>query len=237
MAVRFPDMTQAIDFKEEVAVIPRYEDLRKLGVGYPGELSNPYAVAIDENSNHIYVTERYPARMSIFTESGEFLNVFTHEHMKDPCGIAILRNNVYVSDTGVNGVFHFKIEADMRLDAALVGRGSGDGKFDSPQQLTVSANGNVFVADYGNHRVQILDESLHFQRSIKHDSMRNPRDVKLTNDEVFVLTESSPCVIVFSHAGEKILSFITWGQGMQVTRAYFFCLDALKNLIISDELG
>ena len=31
--------------------------------------------------------------------------------------------------TGAQGVFHFKIEADMRLDAALVGKGSGDGKF------------------------------------------------------------------------------------------------------------
>ena len=139
-----------------------------------------------------------------------------------------------MSDTGVHGVFHFKIEADMRLVAALVGKGSGDGKFDYPRQLTVSANGDVFVADYDNHRVQILDESLHFQRSIKHDSMRFPRDVKLTNNEVFVLTESSPCVIVFSHAGEKIRSFITRGQGMQVTGAWFFCLDAPKNLIISD---
>ena len=123
----------------------------------------------------------------------------------------------------------------MHLDTALVGKGSGDGKFDYPRQLTVSANGDVFVADCFNHRVQILDESLHFQRSIKHDSMRYPFDVKLTNNEVFVLTDSSPCIIMFSHAGEKIRSFInTRGLGMQVTRASFFCLDALKNLIISD---
>ena len=91
-------------------------------------------------------------------------------------------------------------------------------------------------SDYHNHRVQILDESLHFQRSLKHDSMRLPHDVKLTNNEVFVLTESSPCVNVFPHAGEKIRSFITCGlsQGMQVSAAWFFCLDARKNLIISD---
>ena len=102
MAVRFPDMPQPVDIKEEVAVIPRYEDFRKLVVGKegqnPGELSNPLAVAIDENSNHIYVTESRPARVSIFSESGEFLNAFTHEHMKHPYGIAIHRNNVYVSD-------------------------------------------------------------------------------------------------------------------------------------------
>ena len=29
MAVRFPDIPQAIDIEKEVAVIPRYEDFRK----------------------------------------------------------------------------------------------------------------------------------------------------------------------------------------------------------------
>ena len=73
--------------EEEVAVIPRYQEMRKVvEVGKrgrnPGELSNPKGVAIDENSNHIYVAEGYPARVSIFSESGEFLNSFTHEHME-----------------------------------------------------------------------------------------------------------------------------------------------------------
>ena len=227
--------------EEEVAVIPRYQEMRKVvEVGErgknPGELSNPRCVAIDENTNHIYVTELDPARVSVFSESGEFLNTFTHEHMKQPYGIAIHLNNVYITDVGVHGVFQFKIESDMRLVARLGGKGSEDGKFNLPRQLTVSANGDVFVADYHNHRIQILDENLYHQRSIKHDSMQYPRDVKLTNDQMFVLTNSSPCVHEFSIAGEKIRSFITQGQGMQVTRACCFCLDALKNLIISDAL-
>ena len=59
---------------EEVAVIPRYQEMRKVvevaerGEN-PGELSGPYCVAIDENTNHIYVTEHYPARVSVFAES------------------------------------------------------------------------------------------------------------------------------------------------------------------------
>ena len=31
MAVRFPDIPQPVDIEEEVAVIPRYEYLRKVG--------------------------------------------------------------------------------------------------------------------------------------------------------------------------------------------------------------
>ena len=54
-----------------------------------------------------------------------------------------------------------------------------------PSTRLVFLANEVFVADCNNHRVQILDESLHFQRSIEHDSMYYPRDVKLTDNEVF----------------------------------------------------
>ena len=65
--------------------------------------------------------------------------------------------------------------------------------------------------------------------------MKNPRDVKLTRDEMYVLCDDSPCVRVFSHAGEMTRSLVTRGDGMQVSDAYFFCLDAQQNLLISDE--
>ena len=58
----------------------------------PGELWSPYAVAIDSNSNYIYVAEGHPfgnfPRISIFSDAGEFLDSCTHEHMNCPEGIA-----------------------------------------------------------------------------------------------------------------------------------------------------
>ena len=126
----------------------------------------------------------------------------------------------------------------MRLVAKLGGKGSGIGQFNYPQGLTVSTNGDVFVADCDNRRIQILDDSLHFQREITHLTMRDPQDVKLTPDEVYVLCYVSPCILVFSHAGEKLRQLITRGiMGMQIGRAYFFCLDRKQNLLISDWLN
>ena len=91
----------------------------------------------------------------------------------------------------------------MRLVAKLGSEESGMGQFYSPLGLTVSTNGDMFVADCSNHRIQILDDSLHFQREITHRTMEHPRDVKVTPDEVYVLCAVSPCILVFSHAGEK----------------------------------
>ena len=231
--------------EEEVPVVPRYQEMRPIvAVGKrgqaPGELRYPKGVAIDENTNLVYIAEGLDScRVSIFSETGEFINTFTHQDMRAPWGIAIHRDNLYVTDTGVHAVFQFKIEVDMRLVAKLGSKGSGMGQFNYPRGLTVSTNGDVFVADYNNNKIQILDDSLHFQREITHQTMEHPRDVKLTPDEVYVLCNVSPCILVFSHAGEKLRQLITrgYGMGMQIESADFFCLDRNQNLMISDWLN
>ena len=226
--------------EEAVSVVPRYEDMRPIvAVGKkgqaPGELWIPHGVAIDEKTNMIYVTEWFGScRVSIFSETGAFINTFSHEDMIGPWGIAIHRDNLYVTDMGAHAVFRFKIEADMRLVAKLGSRGSGMGQFYWPLGLSVSPNGDVFIADSANNRIQILDDSLHFQRSITHQTMESPRDIILTPDEVYVLCHVSPCILVFSHAGEMIRSLVTRGDGMQLRSADFFCLDRKQNLLISD---
>ena len=105
MAIAFPD-PQPLDHITAVAKRGRA----------PGELCCLHGVSIDPVTNHIYVVERgiYPnfARVSIFSESGEYLNSYTHEHIKSLWGIAIRGNNVYLTDSVIHAVFHLKIEAD-----------------------------------------------------------------------------------------------------------------------------
>ena len=229
--------------EEEVPVVPRYQAMRPMvAVGKegnaPGELWYPNAVAIDRNSNHIYVAEGNPfgnfPRISIFSDGGEFLNSYTHEHMKYPKGIAIHTNNMYVSDMRVQAVFQFKIESDIRLVAKIGTRGTGNGEFDWPHNLAVSTNGDVYVADNNNNRIQILDSSLHYLRTLTEQSIPHPRDIKLTADSVYVLSDFSPCIRVFSYTGDMLRSLITQGYQLQVNDAMYFCLDSQENIIISD---
>ena len=225
--------------EEEVPVVPRYQEMRPIvAVGKkgkaPGDLWNPQGVAIDENTNLIYVAEGLGScGVSIFSETGEFINTFTHQDMREPYGIAIHRDNLYVTDTGVHAVFQFKIEVDMRLVAKLGSKGSGIGQFNYPRGLTVSTNGDVFVADCNNNRIQILDDSLHFQREITHQTMNNPFDVKLTPDEVYVLCHKY--IYVLTYTGNMIRSINThnWYSGY-MSVPYFFCLDAEQNIIVGD---
>ena len=250
MANRFPDIPRTVDPEGIHNDYYKYFDLLVACVDNgqaPGELWNPNGVAIDSNNNQIYVTEGYYgfrdsfARVSIFSETGEFLNSFSHPDMKYPHGIAIHRDNVYVTDVVEDSVFRFKVEARFLLVARVGSRGSGIGQFNYPVQLTVSTNGDVFVADFFNNRVQILDFNLHYQRHLSLHSSTQPRDIKLTQDEVYILCDKnhssyrpfSPCIKVFSYSGVLIRSLITCGP--DVKRPSFFCLDASRNLILRDD--
>ena len=228
MAIAFPD-PQPVDHLTAVA---------RRGKA-PGELWNPRGVVIDTATKHIYVAEGGSfhnfARVSTFSESGEYLNSYTHEYMESLWGIAVHGNNVYVTDWDVHAVFHLKIETDFRMVTMQGSRGSGIGQFDEPHQLSISTNGDVHIADANNNIIQILDCSLHPMREVTHPSMHRPCDVKSTVEEMYELSYvDSPCVHVFNHTGHKIRSLITCSGGIQLA-PIFFCLDSKKNLIISDS--
>ena len=115
----------------------------------PGELLNPCGVAIDENTGYIYVAENSD-RISVFSETGKFLNTFSHKGMDSPCGIALHRDNIYVIGMMSHVVLHFKMKQQIRHVATFGSTGSSDEQLYFPRGLTVSTDGDVFVADYYN---------------------------------------------------------------------------------------
>ena len=116
-------------------------------------------------------------------------------------------------------------------------KGSGKNEFSHPQNISVSTNGDVYIADNGNNRVVVRDSELKFKQSIQHSSMTRPYDVKTLNEEVYVLSEiDNPCLHVFHHSGSKLRSFITCGEGScyQVGEGFCFCFDKQSNIVIGD---
>ena len=98
---KVPDVQLKVrDVFKKVSVVLRYEQMIPIVAigknGYaPGELWNPWGVAFDENSNLINVADGFNSfRISIFSDSGEIMNTFTHQGMKEPWGIAIHRDNL-----------------------------------------------------------------------------------------------------------------------------------------------
>ena len=132
--------------EEEVPVVPRYDRMScVVAVGKEGkapeDLFSPEGVAIDVNTGYIYVAEWFASRVSVFSETGDFLNIFSHKGMTYPWGIALRRDNIYVTDSRSNTVFHFKIEQPIRHVATFGSRqGSSNKQLFQPRGLTVSTD-------------------------------------------------------------------------------------------------
>ena len=231
--------------EREILPIPNYPALLepqisvgKEGTGQ-GELYCPNGIAFDERTQLIYVANGslfFNGSIIVFSVTGEYINTFCKGQLEDPMGIAVNGDEVYVSDSYLHSILHFKLPG-FRLITKVGNQGTGKGEFSSPHNLTVAPNRSVFVADTHNNRIVVMTRKLEFQQTIKHASMTRPCDVKLLDNKVFVLScRDNPCLHVFSQSGEKLRSFITCDKqgNKQVKRGYSFCFDKLQNILISD---
>ena len=230
--------------EEEVPLVPNYQAMRPVvAVGKkgetPGDLYCPKGVAIDSN-DHIFVVEggdfKPHARISVFSERGDFLDCFIPQDMIEPYGIAIHGTNMYLTDTRADEIFQFKVETGFPFVAKHGIAGIQFGEFDNSRNLAVSNEGDIYIADCINKRVLVLNSSLTHFRYFTNRPINYPQDIKLTADEVYVLCIDSPCMHVFSRAGEELRSLVSRGESMQITKPLFFCLDSAENIIFSDNL-
>ena len=208
----------------------------KIGLA-EGELDWPRGVAFDEKSQRICVANAGLSygNISVFSVTGKYIDRFSEGQFIHPTGIAISRDNVFVSDLLLHCVQKFTFPA-FQFVSKVGKRGGGVREFLSPLNLTV-ADGYVYVADYDNNRIVVMSTELKRKNFIAHLTMTHPYDVKVNNNKVYVLSDTdSPCLHVFSLTGEKIRSLITCDKdgNAQVRECHSFCFDKKQNILMTD---
>jgi tripartite motif-containing protein 71 len=158
-----------------------------------GQFDAPSSIATDADGN-VYVGERDNERIQVFDSSGEFLRMW---------GWGV--------DTGANA---FQI-CTSSCQAGI--EGSGIGQLDNPFGLDIAPNGNLYVADQGNDRIQIFTPSGNpvggwGVSGTAEGQFTNPGAI--TTDpmgNVYVADTSNNRIQKFTSAG----SFVrTWGWGV-----------------------
>ena len=163
--------------KQEPLYVPRYATFHTsiLATGKegsaPGELSAPSSVTIHEETLQIFVANRVSHRVEIFSDMGEFLSHLGAGQLSYPYGMATHKDSLYVSCVGDDTVSKFSLTEMCRV-RRIGGRGSNNGQFDFPRQLTTDPIGRVFIADTDNNRICTHDPDLNHLPNITWPSLR-----------------------------------------------------------------
>ncbi len=126
-------------------------------------LSFPNGVAADVAGN-VYITDSNNGRLLVFDAAGARVATVSRgsaaEQLGMPRGIVIDdQNRVYIVDTSAQRVQVYGVIAGGQASPQYVNafgtEGTVDGAFEYPNGIAVDARGRVYVADWGNDRVQV----------------------------------------------------------------------------------
>ncbi|MCA1958887.1 MAG: SMP-30/gluconolactonase/LRE family protein [Nitrospira sp.] len=219
--------------------------------GEDGEFSSPTGIAIDKDGN-IYVADTDNHSIQKFDKTGTFLARWGGEPSSQegqfyyPRGLAVGPEGVlYVADSGNNRVQKFDLEGNVQKAWGKFGfawRGAEMGKFDVPWGVTTDSDGNVYVSDTSNARVQkfqpdgqpllkwgrdgSFDGAFFFPRGVAVDFVGN----------IYVADEGNNRVQKFDARGSFLTKWGREGSGPgQFKAPWGIACDALGNVYVVDS--
>jgi DNA-binding beta-propeller fold protein YncE len=142
-------------------------------------------------------------------------------------GVAVSRDGstLLVSDYsgGCDAIHAFRIDDGSRL-RVIGSRGDGPLQFNCPRQVWVASHDFVFVAEYGNNRVQVLTPRLDFHGFVGVGQLSGPVGVCADDDVIIVSETDVHSISVFKRCDGALLRHfgsqgrgdgqLTWPQGL-----------------------
>ena len=199
------------------------------------QLNSPCGVTVDHNTGYIYVADQCNDCVKVFDNTAECVFKFGDREgegkMMDPIGLVICCNKVLISQNSDILVY----QLDGKFVSKIGSSGSGELQFNYPFGLaTDESNNDIYICDCMNHRIQIISQNFQYKSQFGKDILRYPIDIKLYEDNIFIIDQSNPCLHIFNRDLMLQKSVISRGEG-QVTFPRFFFIDKFCNILISDR--
>ncbi len=213
------------------------------------EKGKPKGMDRDPRGGIILVEPHY-TRVNHFDLDGRLLrqwgvNGTNAGQLAFPRSIAVAPSgDVYVSEYGPADRIQCFGQDGQTFRFTFGSRGTGEGQFDRAEGIGVDSKGRVYVADSGNHRIQIFDGNGKFLRSIGRagqgpGELSYPYDVKVDADGViFVCEFGNSRVQLFDQEGRSLEILGGAGTGLaQLNNPWGICFDGAENLYVADALN
>ena len=218
------------DYKKIEMPVVTFGKLSEYLSSSPGVFVYPTGLTIDPLSKHIFICDHGNDRVQVFNQSFEFLFPFS-DKMDAPSSICIKHYKVYITQYRSNILTVYS--TDGKYLKSVGGKGKNHLEFGGPRGLDISTELNrIYIAEHRNDRIHCLNLDLSFHSII--DDIYGARDVKLTPEEIVLLSSRNPCVSLYSYSHQLIREMIPLGETCRLNIPGRFILDECFNILITD---
>ena len=189
-----------------------------IGHGRQANFGMIAGLALDDD-DRLFISDASLRHVLVFSPNHEQEAVFGADVLVRPSGLAIDRQNrfVYVADTGNDVVDVF--DADSYKFLRQIGKPSkkheqsGPGAFSLPEGVAVDSDGNVYVTDTFNDRIETFDADGQFINTFGKNGdgpadFERPKGVAIDRDgHIWVVDAAQNRVKVFDQEGRLLIYF------------------------------
>ena len=201
---------------------PETHDTQFIRNGYEAHFGLINGLAIDDD-DRLFVSDGKMHRVMIFNAKHEVENQIT-DGLQDPVGLALDTTNrfLYVVDTQQDQVIVY--DADSLKLLRRIGTGGKNhflttaGDFGAPQGVALDSEGNVYVTDTMNNRVEIFDADGNFISLFGNHGdgpgyLSRPKGIAVDGDgHIWVADQMQDRLQVFNREGQ-LLTYVGTGHG------------------------
>lgn len=182
-----------------------------------GALSNPGGIYVD-SAGYKYLADRNRGEIVVFDQMDRFMRGYKAGEEFNPTDVVVFGDRVFASDVGTERIVVFDRSSGEVIDA-IGGQGEVEGTFRFPTHLTVDDDGNLFVTDFLNFRVQKFDSDGSFVTTIGEPgdfpgAMPRPKGIAVDRDgRLYAVDSAFEIVQIFDiESGSALMPFGKFGS-------------------------
>jgi len=178
-----------------------------------GTLEDPYGLHVSEDG-YKYVADGGRKQVLVFGPDDAFVRTYGEEgQFEKPMDVAVFGERVYVVDHPRHAVVVVDKESGKTVQT-IGGRGTEAGKMDRPSHIRVDRQGNLFVNDSFNFRVQKFDKEGNYLKEFGYSGatlggFARPKGLDLSPDgkHLYVVDAAFENVQIFDDESTDVLLF------------------------------
>lgn len=214
------------------------------------DFKSPYGIHID-NKDKLYIADPSRKRVQVYDHEHNYLATILAPHTYDerknnmysPMAVATDQDGyIYIVDEWNYSILKYDMDYNHILTVGTGEYGYGNYEFSRPQDITIDDKNNIYIADYGNERIQIFDSNFQHKGSINNyelfnrvkgiavDKLGNIYVTDITNHNVLIFDKDHKHIATIGNGNESI-------KDGQFNTPNDVILDTHGNIYVADQFN